>query len=338
MLDSEKLIVKSLAFYELLVKPHFADLIPDGPYRGTLGEFTLMDDVSSKRKIIDILGNRNILKRRDASCNIQFTPVAKGSPRVIEVDAIYGATLQCDNEFYQGCLQDFRDLNPRFRDYILSFFDKAIKADIDSNAYFGDITRPDDPSGVWSWNVFDGVFKKYGRYIKAGIIPANRAINLPSGAIAPIDAYNYLNYLFDNQDTLLKSLPPNLKAFYVSDGIFYGYHKYLQQIGGAYNISLYSNNVPQLAFNGIALLLEPTWSSIMTGLNGGKEANAAVLTIRGNFIFATDKSYGEGPALNQALRVWYSDDDMVWKYALFMKAGTEVAMPEHTVMAMTPLP
>ncbi len=334
----EPLIVGSQAFYELLVHPHFADLIPDGPYSGTLGEFTVMDDVVSKRKIIDILGSRNILKRRDASCNIDFTPVAKGGLRTIEVETIYGATLQCDNEFYQGCFKDFISQHEKFRNYVLTFFEKAIKVDLDSNAYFGDITRPDDPSGLWNWNVFDGIFKKYKRYINSGVIPAARAITISTGTMTPLQAFNTLNYLFDNQEVLLKSMPPTMKSFYVSDALYYGYHKYLQQIGSAYNIGLYTNGIPQLSFNGIPMFLEPTWSPVMTALNGGKESHAAILTIRGNFVFATDKTYGEGPALNEALRIWYSDDDMVWKYAMFMKAGTEIALPEYSVIAMTPIP
>ena len=82
----DKFLVGAKSYYELLVKPHFADLLPDGAFNGTLGEFSVMDDVSSKRKIVDILGTQNILKRRDASCNIVFSPVGKASIRQIEVD------------------------------------------------------------------------------------------------------------------------------------------------------------------------------------------------------------------------------------------------------------
>ena len=33
----ERLIINSQAFYDLMVKPHFADLNPQGEYPGTLG-------------------------------------------------------------------------------------------------------------------------------------------------------------------------------------------------------------------------------------------------------------------------------------------------------------
>jgi hypothetical protein len=335
-MEFKRLMVSALAFFELLVAPQFADLIPGGPYNGTLNEFSVMDDVSSRRKIIDVLGNRNILKRRDASCNIEFTPVGRASVREIDTDPIYGATTQCDNEFYQGCLEDFRNDDPAFRDYIMKFFLDAIKVDLDSNAYFGDITRADDPSGIWNWNTFDGIFKKYAQYIAAGVLPASQTLTIPAGPLAPLAAFNLLTAMFAKQDPLLKSLPPTMKAFYVSSAVIDGYMAYLQQIGGAYNIALYQNGIPQLSFNGIPLLPEPTWSPVLQALNGGTEAHAAILTIRGNFIFATDKKYGENTDQGvKSLLVWYSWDQLRWKYAMFMRAGTGIALPQHTVFALT---
>ena len=71
-------------------------------------------------------------------------------------------------------------------------------------------------------------------------------------------------------------------------------------------------------------------------MNGNKNAHACILTIRGNFVFATDKTYGEAtPEGVKALMVWYSYDELTWKYANFMRAGTGIAYPEHMVFAMT---
>lgn len=338
MPDMIPMTVSSQALYETIIHPHFADLIPAGEYRGTLSEFTVMNDVTSSRRIIDILGGRNILKRRDASCKIEFSTIGKLKTRRIEVDKIYGAVQDCEDEFYVGCLEDFQNQSETFRNYIMDFFEKAIRVDLDSNAYFGDIARADDPSGLWSWNVFDGIFKKYAAYINDGTIAAAQTTAIPDGAVSPTNANAYLDFLFDNQTTIMKSLPPVMKAFYVSDSIFRGYQKFLQNIGGGFNIEYYTNGIPKLAKEGIPVLLEPTWLPIMTALNGGTEANAAILTIRGNFVFATDKSYGVYDSKTNkyvALKVWYSDDDNVWKYVVYMKAGTEVALPEHTVMAIT---
>ena len=335
-MEFKTLSLKPADYYELLVKPHFADLIPDGPYNGTLNEFTVMDNVSSKRKIIDILGTANILKRRDASCNIVFSPVGKASIRQIEVDEVYGATIQCDNEFYQGCLEDFRNSDPKFTDYIQDFFLKAMKTDINSNAYFGDISRADDAQGIWNWNTFDGVFKHYAKYINNGTIKEQQTSAFNSGEITPQDAYNYLDWAWSNQEIFLKHLPNNMKAFYVSQSIYDGYAKFLKLTGGAYNIQYYTNGFAKLQFEGIDILPEPTWDPIMFSLNGGNAAHACILTIRGNFVFATDKTYGERTDEGvKALMVWYSKDSLSWKYANFLKAGTGIAMPEHTVIGIT---
>lgn len=335
-MNFKTLSVNPKAYYELLVKPHFADLIPDGAYNGTLNEFTVMDDVSSKRKIVEILGNRNILKRRDASCNIVFSPVGKASIRQIETDPIYAATLQCDNEFYQGCLEDFRNSDPKFTDYIMDFFLKAIKVDIDSNAYFGDIERSNDPTGVWNWNTFDGVFKHLANFIATGVIPANQTFALADGAITPQNAYDYLNNAWNNQDIFLKHLGDNMKAFYVSQSIYDAYEQFLILTGGAYNPMGYMNGIAALKFKRISILPEPTWDPIMAALNGGTSAHAVILTIRGNFVFATDKTYGERTDEGvKALMVWYDKNSLAWKYANFLRAGTGIAYPEHTVIGLT---
>lgn len=331
----ERFTVSPNQYYDFIVKPSFADLV-GGPQNNTLGEWSVMDDVSSKRRIVEILGNRNILKRRDASCNIVFSPVGKASIRDIETDKIYGATKHCENEFYQGCLEDFQNRDPKFRAYIMDFFLKAIEVDIASNAYFGDISRAGDSTGVWNWNTFDGVFKHLSEYIAEGVIPANQTTVLPDGAITPQGAYDYLKWAYGNQDIFMRHLPTNMKAFYVTQSIYDGYEDYIRATGGAYNINLLQNGLQSLSFKNIPVLVEPTWDPIMTTLNGGTEAHAVVLTIRGNFVFATDKNYGEAtPDGVKSLMVWYSYDELSWKYANFMKAGTGIAYPEHTVIGIS---
>ncbi|TWP31882.1 hypothetical protein ETU08_00035 [Apibacter muscae] len=335
-MNFKKLTISPASYYDLLIKPNFADLIPGGQYTGTLSEFTVMDDVSSKRKIIDILGARNILKRRDASCNITFSPVGKASIRTIETDPIYGATQQCDNEFYQGCLEDFRNSNPKFTDFILDFFLKAIKVDINSNMYFGDITRPNDATGNWNWNTFDGIFKHYFDFINKGIIPANQTTAFNSGAITPQDGYDFLHWAWGRQDIFLRHLPNEMKAFYVSQSIFDAYEEFLILTGGANNIQYYINGIPKLKFKGIDVLVETTWDPILNILNGGNDAHACILTIRGNFVFATDKTYGERTDTGvEALSVWYDRNSYSWKYVNFLRAGTGIAYPEHSVIGLT---
>lgn len=330
-----KLSVKSQQFYEVMVRPHFSDLTEtNGDYPGTLGEFTVMDDVTSKRSIIDILGGGNILKRRDASCEITFSPVGSLKTRQIEVDKIYGATRNCEEEFYTGCMEDFEQESARFRDFVLSWFRKILKKDLHSNAYFGNIDRATDANGIWSWNIYDGIFKWISRYISDGSIPSGQTNTIAAGAVTANDALNYLKWAYGKQSALMRSLPNNMKAFYVSQGIADGYEDFLIATGNGPAQS-YMNGFPIMYYKGIQVLVDPTWSPIMAALNNGTEANAVILTIRGNFTFGTDKTYGTGPQRNEAFRVWYSDDEMQWKYYAAMKAGTQIALPEHIVIAST---
>lgn len=125
-----------------------------------------------------------------------------------------------------------------------------------------------------------------------------------------------------------------MKAFYVSQEIADAYEDYLIATGVA-PAQQYMNGFSKLFYKGIPVLVEPVWGPIMTTLNGGTSANAVILTIRGNFVFGTDKNYGTGPNRNEAFRVWYSDDDMEWKYYAAAKAGTQIGLPQHIVIATT---
>ena len=122
----------------------------------------------------------------------------------------------------------------------------------------------------------------------------------------------------------------------MSQSILDAYEEYLILTGGANNISYYLNGIPSLKFKRIDVLAEPTWDLIMSVLNGGNQAHACILTIRGNFVFATDKTYGERTDEGvKSLMVWYDKNSFSWKYANFMRAGTGIAFPEHSVIGLT---
>lgn len=328
----KRLVIDSQAFYELIVHPHTSDLHSSMTDPGALGEFTIMDDVSSKRRIIDIFGGGNILKRRDASCNITFTPVSTLKTRQIETDEIYGATKNCEHEFYKGCLEDFRQQSPVFRQYVINWFSKLVGKDLSSNSYFGDITRASDSTGLWSWNVYDGVFKWMGRYIADGTIPGNRTNSLSTGTLTAQTCLDTLKWAYAQQSELMRMVPDSMKAFYVTRQIADGYTDYLLALGQN-PPEVIINGIKYLGYKGIAVKVQPTWQPIATAIGGGTQANICVLTIQGNFVYGTDKTYGEGPSLNEALAIWYSYDELSWKYAAFLRSGTQIALPEHVVVA-----
>lgn len=341
MVTMQPMIVRSQAMFELLIQPMYADILPNfnGSYNGTLGEFQVMDGVSLAKgtPLVELFGKANILKRKTASCKTDWSNVATSGNRKITIEELYGAVEECQEEFYTGCLKDFRGQAPQFRDKILEYFQKIIYLDLVVNSYFGDITRAADANGKWSWNAFDGIFTKIAAYITSGRIPANQHFTIPSGDVAPADAYDILMDMYDRQDDVLDNEDDNTKAYYVDKPLAKAYERYLQSIGknSCCGVSYIKDGIPTLSFEGIPIFVEPVWKTVLKALNGGTEAHAAILTLRGNFVFGTDKTYGGGPNLNQGLRVWWSDDDEVWRYKMYLVAGTELIAPQHMVVGTT---
>lgn len=335
----ESFSIDSLAFHEAIIAPVYADILPqEFPFRGTLSEFTLMDDVASKRTIVDIRRVQNILQRRDASCDINYKKIVGAATRQISVEEVYGATQFCRNEFYKGCLKDWRAKDPLFGNKILPWFQSAINVDIASNAYFGDVDRVTAVAAQWSTNIFDGIFKWLKRYTTGGVIPAAQTIAIADGTdytTTPSAAFALIKAMYDKQNPLMYAFEDSQKAYYLSKEISKGYEDYLIAAGitNGY-ITDVQTGIKSLAYKGIPILEEPIWTPIITEIKGSA-GFAAVLTLRGNFVFATDKTYGEGEDGKTALEVWYEKKEMRWYFRMFLKAGTQIALPEHIVYALT---
>lgn len=340
-MDMNTFSLDSLSVFEEIIRPAFADLIPgDNPLRpGTLQEFTLMDDVVRPRAIVDIRRLQNILQRRDASCDLNYKKVMNTTTRTISTEPIYGATSLCRNEFYQGALEDLRAGDPIFEEKILPIFKGAMKIDITSNAYFGDRTR--DPLVNWSVHVFDGVFTWMKKYIATQAIPTNQTIQIPDNqdlesAAGATYAYNLIKTMYQRRNVLMKSLMEDQQAYYVSRAIADAYEEFLITSGlTAQGYTILTSNIRTLAYKGIPILVEPIWDPVLYELKGNAPAYAAVLTVRGNFVFAWDKSYGEGPAGHDTLEIFYDWKDMRWYWRMFATAGTQIALPEFVVVALT---
>lgn len=339
MSKTKAFIISSEAFHRLIVHPKFDKIGENftGYYNGTLNEFTVYNDVPLAKgsPIIDFFSKRNLLQRKDGSCKTNWKQVAKGSTRKITIDELYGATEDCQSEFYQGCLKDYREHSPKFQKMILEFFKSSLGTDLASNSYFGDTTRANDKE--WSLNQFDGIFVKYAKYIDNGGDLAPVVIDpIPSGVISPTEAYKVFSNAYKNQSYALQAESNKKKAFYASWDLAYGLSQYYQQIGARGGIIGYIlNGMPTLDFEGIPVFVEPCWQPILNQLNNGNDSHALVLTLRGNFIFGTDDTYGGGAELDQSLRVWWSDDDEVWRYKMHLAAGTEIARPQDSVLTLT---
>lgn len=336
----KKIAISALSFHLIIVAPNFGDLTNGtGIFDGTLHEFTLMDDIKSKAPIINIKRTRNIMQRRDAGCDIVYKKLMGVDVRQITVDDLYAATKICKNEFYQGALRDWEtDNDDVFLEKIEPFFNEANKLDTLSNAWFGDINRVDPGTYTWSLNKYDGIWKWVATYFAGGVIPVTQTMAMPVSDKRQIfaDAYNVIKGLYDRQNLLMRSWAPTDKAFYVSQDIADGYGNYLRSLGNgdSNTIAMYANGVKIREYEGIPIIPEPCWEPILAEIHGAPGRSAAMLTIRGNMVLGTDKEYGEGPE-KDALRVWYDDNELTFKYQQFMRLGTQIALPEHVCFAIS---
>jgi hypothetical protein len=333
--------IDSLAFFKSIVAPAFADLAGTDVqgYNGYLNEFTLMDDVSSSRPIVNLQRQQNIMQRRDASCDIIYKKVFGATTRKITVEEVYGATQFCRNGFYQGDLKDWRAKDPLFGNRILPYFQGALKTDLITNSYFGDVDRATPVNAIYSTGVYDGIFKWMKRYTTSGVIPAAQTVAITDGTDyvgTPSNAYNLLTNMYSKQPVLMGTWLKSQLAFYVSKEIRDGYIAYLtatSTLGG--NIDNIVNGIPgRVFYNGIEVIQNEFFTPVITEIKGSA-GYAAILTIRGNFVFATDKNYGEGEDGKTALEVWYEKKDMTWYYRMFLKAGTQIALPEYVIYAIS---
>ena len=333
--------VEPKAMHELIIMPMFGDVLDDETGAVTVpsdeeGDWMILDDVVYQRPIMDLFGGQNILKRRDSTCKLIYSPVGRLGARFITTEKLYAATEDCQEEFYQNAFSDYSQENfDMFAQHVMPIMEKAVAADIYTNKWFGDITRASDVNGIWSWNKFDGIFTQYGKYIANGTIPSGQTFTIPSGTLTPSQAYNALQSAYEAQDGIMQYFDDNLKAFYVDKKLAKAYWDYLVQAGFTVLVErMQGIPVPILEFAGIPIKIKK-WDGALAALNSGTEAHAVILTLQGNFLYGCDSKYGGGPERNEAIRIWWSDDSGVWKRQIHLKAATEIAAPQHTVFGIT---
>lgn len=332
--------VRPRAFHELIILPEFGDTIDTNNVPQPSpeeGDWMIMDGVVAKRPILELSGGQNVLKRRDATCKLIYSPIGRLSARYIYSEELYAATEDCQKEFYQGCFEDYEQGNfDMFMQNIMPMLERAVGVDLYTNKYFGDVTRTPDVNGIWSWNKFDGIFTHLARYYAEGDVPASQAFTLPSGELTAQQAFDALATAYARQTFVMKSIDTAEKAFYVDQELNDAYWDYLVLTGSCNQNSLFDRQreSPTLYFRGIEIKVK-RWDGILAALNGGEAAHICLLSVRGNFLFATDSNYGGGPRMNEAVRIWYSMDDDVWRRQIHVRAGTEWAAPTFTVLGMT---
>lgn len=346
MVNGESWIIEPLAMFTNIVHPSFTGLIPGtGAYDGMLYDFVVMDNVPYKRPIVDIYPAYNILQPRDASCELVYKQIGTTGLRDIETRQIYGATKNCKHQFYQGALRDWaNDDMETFGSKITPFFLKACQIDMATNCWFGDIARPSLGSYSFSVGAYDGIVKWIQKYIALGTIPASQtfvpaATNYRDPAYY-VNAYQAIDSAWKAQSELMQNWPDDNKIIYVDKATLDGYRGYIRSIGTTIpgvEIS-YAGGLKTLdSYNGIAIQAVPLWAPVLNSLLGAGYHHMVILTVRQNFLFATDKDNADQGGENgkTALNIFYWQIDMSFYYQQFMLAGTQIALPEFIVFGIS---
>lgn len=333
----KRIVINGPQFFQSIIQPSFGELIGGKDVRnGYFGEFTLLDDVPYRQKIITLTGLRNILKRVDASCQTDYDKIMRASGRFVTVTELGGAIQFCQDEFYQGCLKDWQNGDPLFVANILDFFKKAIAQDLTSLMYFGDVSRVEDAADpdIWNTNKIDGIYTLYSRFLADTTLPAAQTFNIPNGDISAANAKVYLETAYKKMSPLMKLVPRDQLAFYIDQEWADAYEDYLIGVGSSDSsgVNFTQDGISVRAYKGIPIFSNPFFNPVLAQISGA-DAHFGVLTFRGNFVFATDKNYGAGPSQNQALVVWYDYETDTWKWKTKMRAGTQIALVDQSVVA-----
>jgi hypothetical protein len=337
-LNVQRYNVDAKAAHEVIVMPQFGDVIGENGEviipSDESGDWTVLDDVPWSRDLIQIFGNRNLLKRRDATCKLIRSSFGKATAREIFTRKVYVAAENCQNELYQGALKDWESRTDIFSEKALDLIGKAVGADMFSNKWFGNDSRANNAN--WSLNKFNGVWYYVNKAISNGTIPAAQTMTIPAGIqISEVDAYDLILAMIDAQDYVLQNIDESDKAIYIDKNLAKKVWRYLVSVGYA-GAEAKAANMPKSFYVEDIELRVKKFAPLLAELMGNQYTYAAILTIKQNFVFATDKTYGKGPAnAGPALSVWYDMHDDVTKWDFHAKAGTEVIAPQFSVVAFT---
>lgn len=336
-------MIQPLAMFEVVVHPAFTSLIGPGQglFDGVLGDFLIIDNCPNRRPIIDITPKFNILQREDTSCELIYKRVGTTALRYVETTQMYGATQHCKHEFYQGALRDFRSNREVFEEKIVPFFLGATRTDLASNCWFGDVTRTVTAAQQFSTTVFDGIWKWIAAYT-GNLIPSAQ-IFTPAATdyrnpAHYVDAFNAVDAAWRLQPVLMRAYPNDYKVMYVDQATLDGFTEYMKLLGTTSDtiVRWLEGDVKFDSYHNIAIVPVPLWEPVLNiDIYGSGTHHAVLLTIRGNFMFATDKTYGEGPdGDGEALLIWYRKLNRSWYYQQFMLGGTQVFLPDFIVAGM----
>lgn len=213
---------------------------------------------------------------------------------------------------------------------------KAAQSDIHRIAWFADANDADS-----DWNQFDGWITNF--VDNSSSIGATRFIDMDSTAFESSDALaddgalGLLRQLWENQTAVLRAVPNNMKAFYVTNTVIDNYATTLENQGNVEGQRMIQDGVTTFKFRGVELKAVPEWDTNLadptnphyTGSGLGIGSNLIVYTAKDNLQFGSDVSEG-----STSFKVRYADDDdEKMKLTTKFKLGVQTLHYEYTCVA-----
>lgn len=329
--------VPAKAAHEVVVMPQFGDVLDENGevvIPSTEAEdWTVIDNVPHSVPLIQIFGQFNLLKRRDATCKLIRSSFGKTSNREAFTRKVYVAAENCQQELYQGAFRDWEGQTDIFEQKAQDLIRSAVGADIMTNKWFGKESRAADAK--YSLNKVNGVWYYINQAIASNLIPVAQTVDLGAQGteITEQDAYDAILAMIDKQDPVLDAIDEDQKAIYCDKVLAKKAWRYLVSVGFA-PPEAKADAMPGTFMIEDIQIKPRKWKPILEELTNQQHVYAAVLTIKGNFVFVTDSSYGFGPANNgPAMRAWYDEHDDVSKWDFHLKAGFEIIAPQYSVVA-----
>lgn len=328
-----------------LLQPVF---VPESP----LASFRVMRNVTYKEKMYT-LNKPGFILQANTGCGWNASGSMTLEPKDIHVGRMKVNIEQCTEEFLGSVLEDtvlgseldIEKLDSRpDGQKILSGIRKHISDAITDNIYrLAWLNGYDNEGGIATPSQYSDTLKSAAdNHVLRGILQlADYYEGLPNGTTKLSTTYSgstlttteviaLLQGLYEGQPIELRNIPDRLKTFKVTTEVYYRYQEYLEDFGTEQANRIVVNGVPVLSYRGIMLERHDIVDQELSNVSQFNITDPiwAGLTVQGNMVLATDILSNE----NQ-FRVWFDEQDELWKYKAKFKIGMGIAHPELLVYA-----
>lgn len=140
------------------------------------------------------------------------------------------------------------------------------------------------------------------------------------------NAVSILKQIKDKQPNEMYAMPNARKIYRVTRTMYDAYSEYLKNLGTEEAHRRIVDGYEVLMYDGLAIRAHAGWDKRLYETAGAANQHRAMLTVKDNLKVA-GTSFGAG------FKIWFSDDDDMWKSQSYLKMDTNYVHPNLTVVA-----